>query len=660
MELYDLDAILAGLAGVTAPKALTLMAFGVIASSFFAAMPGIGSLLFLSMTIPYAMTLDPFSCIALLLGIGVVSNTANTFSSVLIAVPGSAGSQATIVDGHPMARKGEARRAFGAAFTASALGGLFGGVVFVLSLPIMKPMVLAFGSPDFLMLVLWGLSAVAILSGNAPIKGLMAAFLGLGISLIGTDARTGIERFTFEDYYLWDGVHIVLVALGVFAIPELVDLSIRRTSVSDSGKLGSGLWQGVKDVFIHWWLMIRCSIVGVWVGMLPGLGSSVADWFAYAHAVQTEKNTENFGKGDVRGVIAPESSNNAKEGGALIPTTIFGVPGSTSYALMLVAFIAVGIKPGETMLTTQLPYLYGMIWVLVIANLFATGLAIGFSNIFAKASVMPFQIIVPMALVLCTVAAFSASFSHADLLMLLIFSIIGLVMKRLGWPRPPLLVAVVLGPQLQNYLWLSIDRYGFEWLGRPAVLVLLALIIVTVFYPLYKQWRSKKESMHMDITSDGRVSHGRNIVAVCGYIGLAVGAAMMALDWPMKAALGVYFVSGFVVFLGLTQIALDCRTLKKERASSEVLEPVRWIGEREKEIAYWIAGLGASVLILGFHITFFVFPLLYSRRYGSSWRTALFLGALAECLLIGLFDTLIHIVWPETYLNILTGIEFIK
>ena len=656
----DWSLISKGIGGILQTKPLLLMIIAVVASSIFAALPGVGSSTLLAMSLPIAMTMQPYEVIALLFGITIISNTANTFPSVLIAVPGGSGSQATIIDGHPMARKGEAKRAFGAAYMASLMGGLIGGVVFFLSLPIVSPLVLLLGSPELLMLVLWGLSAVGILSGNAPVKGLMAAAFGLAVSLIGTEARTGVERFTFEGYYLWDGVHIALVGLGLFAVPELIDLSVRRSTISDTGKLGSGLMQGVRDAWKNWWLVTRCSIVGVWIGILPGLGSSVADWFAYAHAAQTEKNTENFGKGDVRGVIAPESSNNAKEGGALIPTTIFGVPGSTSYALMLVAFIAVGIKPGETMLTTQLPYLYGMIWVLVIANLFATGLAIGFSNIFAKASVMPFQIIVPMALVLCTVAAFSASFSHADLLMLLIFSIIGLVMKRLGWPRPPLLVAVVLGPQLQNYLWLSIDRYGFEWLGRPAVLVLLALIIVTVFYPLYKQWRSKKESMHMDITSDGRVSHGRNIVAVCGYIGLAVGAAMMALDWPMKAALGVYFVSGFVVFLGLTQIALDCRTLKKERASSEVLEPVRWIGEREKEIAYWIAGLGASVLILGFHITFFVFPLLYSRRYGSSWRTALFLGVLAECLLIGLFDTLIHIVWPETYLNILTGIEFIK
>ena len=651
MELYDLDAILAGLAGVTAPKALTLMAFGVIASSFFAAMPGIGSLLFLSMTIPYAMTLDPFSCIALLLGIGVVSNTANTFSSVLIAVPGSAGSQATIVDGHPMARKGEARRAFGAAFTASALGGLFGGVVFVLSLPIMKPMVLAFGSPDFLMLVLWGLSAVAILSGNAPIKGLMAAFLGLGISLIGTDARTGIERFTFEDYYLWDGVHIVLVALGVFAIPELVDLSIRRTSVSDSGKLGSGLWQGVKDVFIHWWLMIRCSIVGVWVGMLPGLGSSVADWFAYAHAVQTEKNTENFGKGDVRGVIAPESSNNAKEGGALIPTMFFGIPGSTSMALVLVTFAAVGISPGEAMITTNKHLIYSMLTVIVLANFLATGLSMGLAGTFAKVSVMPFYVVVPMTLIFTIAAAYGVKSTYQDLATLVVFAFIGFYMRRYGWPRPPVLVAVVLGPQIQTYLWLSMDRYSFDWMLTPGVMIIAVIIVMTVFFPMWRNRKKAKVDMDYYMEEDQpRAQSVGGVVFTLIFLGVLVYGVTEAVKWPIRAAMDVYFITGIGICLAGLQLTLDF--VRYRRDPGAFAPPVQSsnLTRLYLEAAGWIAGILAGIFLIGFHISFFLVPILYVRVYGGSWRLALILGLMAEGILIGLFDTVISVVWQKPIL----------
>ncbi|MCZ6813998.1 MAG: tripartite tricarboxylate transporter permease [Alphaproteobacteria bacterium] len=652
-DLYNPAAIFEGLAGIMSTDALTLMLVGIVASSIFAAIPGIGSLLLLSMVIPYAMELSPYSCIAFLLGIGVVSNTANTFSSVLIAVPGSAGSQATILDGHPMAKKGEARRAFGAAYTASAIGGIFGAVIFVITLPVMKPLVFAFGSPEFLMLVLWGLSAVGILSGNSAIKGLMAAVLGLGITLIGTDARTGIERYTFEDFYLWDGIKLVLVALGVFAVPELVDLSVRRTSISDSGELGSGTWQGVKDVFKNWWLVVRCSAIGVWVGFLPGLGSSVADWFAYAHCVQTEKNKENFGKGDVRGVIAPEASNNAKEGGALIPTTIFGIPGSTSYALMLAAFIAVGITPGEQMLGPQLPYLYGMLWVLVIANLIATGLSMGFSNAFAKLSLVPFYIIVPMTLIMCVVAAFSANFDYADLLVLVIFSVIGVFMKRHGWPRPPLLVAVVLGSQMQNYLWLTVERYYFsEWLARPGVIIIGLVIVATIASPIIRAYRQPGGMLHFDVKSDAPQPQPHGDLVMAGlYIALALAAMIGALDWPPRAALPVYTFTAAGIALALVQVGMVIATMRRTKGPLPREAGASQRRRRYAIITLWFGGLLGTVMVLGFQAAFFAFPLAYARTYGASWRLALGLGIAGVAILIGLFDTIIHIVWPEPLLQ---------
>jgi len=645
-SLYDLGAILEGLHGILNTEVMLLLLGAVVISSLFAAIPGISSILFLTLCIPYAMGLPPYHCIALMLGIGVVSNTANTFSSVLIAVPGSSGSQATIVDGHPMARNGEAKRAFGAAFTASAVGGIFGGIVFIISLPVMEPMVLAFGSPEFLMMVLWGVSAVGILSGNAPIKGLMAAILGLGIALIGTDARSGIERFTFNDYYLWDGVHLVLVALGTFAVPEIIDLSVRRSRISDTGNLGSGLWQGCKDVYKNWWLVIRCSAVGVWVGMLPGLGSSVADWFAYAHAVQTEKNKENFGKGDVRGVIAPESSNNAKEGGALIPTMIFGVPGSTSYALMLAAFIAVGIEPGDQMLGPQLPYLYGMLWVLVIANLMATGISIGFANLFAKISIMPFYVIVPMTLVMCMIASFSASYSYLDLLTLGVFSVIGVFMKRFGWPRPPLLVAVVLGPQLQNYLWLSVDRYQLDWLTRPGVLALLVLILITALYPLWRRMQTKDGGMHLDLKSEATPTLKGNMILVVLFVGLALAAVYGARTWPLKASLDVYVIAAAAFIMGSLQLMFDARRLMQPFSADAAPEAKTNLGIRYVEIAVWVVGLALAIILFGFRLSIFVFPIAYARSKGASWRLAIFLGVLSEGILLMIFGVLIHIIWP--------------
>ena len=486
-----LEAAYQGLLGILEPQAMMLMVGGVLLSSVFAALPGVGVLLILTVVLPFSLTMSPYHAIAFLLGMGAVSNTANTFPSVLIAVPGSAGSQATILDGYPMARKGEAKRAFGAAFMASAIGGVLGAIVLLASLPILRPLVLSFGSPEFFVLVLWGLSAIGVLSGKAPIKGLLAAILGLLIATVGVDEKTAIERFSLDTAYLWDGVNVILIGLGLFAVPELIDLAVRRTSISETENLGSGLVEGMKDVFRHWWLVVRCSAIGVWVGVLPGLGSSVADWFAYAHAVQTEKHSERFGTGDVRGVIAPESSNNAKEGGALIPTIAFGIPGSTSLAIILAAFVSVGIHPGSRMLTDQLHLTLAMVWVLVISNLMATSLAMGFAGTFARLSLQPFYVIVPITLMLCASASFAASYAHEDLYAFLIFSGIGYLMKLFDWPRPPVLVAVVLGFQMETYLWLSIARYDFAWLLRPSVLLLLALVVFTLMLPAIRKRREK-------------------------------------------------------------------------------------------------------------------------------------------------------------------------
>ncbi len=556
-EIYNIHPIIQGIVGVFTLKGVLLMLGGIIGSSVFAAMPGIGSLIFLSMLLPYSMTLPPYECIALLLSIIVVSNVANVFSSVLIAVPGSVGSQATIVDGFPMAQRGEANRAFGAAFTASMMGAVFGAAVWVLTLPVARPLVLYFGSPAFMMLVLWGLSSISVLAGNQPIKGLMSAVLGLAIAMIGPDPRTGIERFVFEEGgYLSSGISPIIIVLGVFAVPELISLMVSRTSVSKSTTLAKGgFWQGAQDCFRHWWLVIRCSTIGVWIGILPGLGSSVADWFAYAHAVQTEKNPENFGKGDVRGVIAPEAANNAKDGGALIPTTLFGIPGSLAYALAIVAFVAVGIEPGKAMLTTQLPYLYAMVAVLLVAHCIAATIAIVFANPFAKLSLAPYYAIVPMTLIFCTVAAFSANYSMNDLYAFLALSVLGFFMKRHSWPRPPMLVAIVLGPQLANYLWLSVDLYGVGWVTHPDVLIIAAVTGVTILTPIFRRYRERKagrgrRSMAMDI-AEAPISGSGGMILILIYMVTMILMILKATEWPSFTSLPIYVVCGAGILFAL-------------------------------------------------------------------------------------------------------------
>ena len=489
-----LEAAINGLLGVLTPESLGFMGLGVLIGSLAGFLPGIGGPSTLAIMLPFVMTMkDPYLVIAILVGMDAVGNTASAIPAILISVPGSIGSAATILDGYPMAKKGQAARALSASFIASLLGGFVGPLALLAALPLLRPLVLAFGSPEFFVLTLWGVTMVGVLSGNAPIRGLLAGIMGVLLATVGLDPKSGVERFAFDQAYLWEGISLVIVALGLFGVPECIDLASRKTSISETQEFGGGFWEGIKDGFRYWWLTLRCSAIGAWVGFLPGLGSSVADWFAYAHAVQTEKNKENFGKGDIRGVIASESANNAKEGGGYIPTIAFGIPGSTSTALILTAFIAVGIQPGPDMLTKQLDLTFAIIWTLALANVIAVALCMLLIKPLAKACFYPFYTVVPLIIVFVFIGAFAANFSSYDLVALMVFSLLGFMMRRHGWPRPPLLLGIVLGSKMELYLWLSTARYGLEWLLRPGVILLFLLVAASLFYPILKQRRERLE-----------------------------------------------------------------------------------------------------------------------------------------------------------------------
>lgn len=656
LSVFHLKDIIDGLFGVIAPFPLALMIFGVLVSSFFAAAPGIGGLLLLSLLMPYAMTLHPFAYIALIFGAASVSNTANTFTSVLIGVPGGAGSQATILDGYPLAKKGEANRALGASFFASLLGGIIGAVTFMISLPFFKPLVLSLGSPEFLMLVLLGLSAVSILGGRQPVKGLISATIGLSVALVGTDARTGIERFTFGSDYLWDGVSLVIIAMGMFAVPEMVDLFRRKTSIAEMEPLKGGQLQGIKDVFRHWWLVIRCSMVGVWVGLLPGLGSSVADWFAYAHAMQTEKKNETFGKGDIRGVIAPESANNAKEGGDLIPTLLFGIPGSSSMAIILVGFTAVGIQPGTAILTNQASYMYGTVWTLVIANIMATLLCMAFTKQFCKACLVPYYYLVPSVFLFCAVGAYGHELDMNDLLALLFFSVVGIVMRRYGWPRPPLLVAVVLGPQVQQYLWLSVGRYYLDWLLFPSVIGLAILLAFTIAYPYIRRRLARQKAGDMDVVHElARAQEKGSLFIAAVLLVTFVAMSVTATQWPLRAALSVYFIAGLGLFLTAIQIGRDTLTLRRQAHTGHKLMPFsRTENLLEINAWLWLAGMVVGTWLVGFHITFLAYPVIFGLIYRANLKYSLYIGIAAFVLCWLIFDYFDGAIWLnvlDTYIG---------
>src|SRR5215216_3855797 len=464
------------------PTRLLYLGAGCIMGLVLGIVPGIGGLAGTAMLLPFTFNMDPYTAFALLLGLGSTTATGDPIPAILFGVPGGAASAATVLDGFPMAKKGEAGRALSAAYMSSLMGGIFGALLMAISIPILRPVMLFIGSPELLAFAVLGISMVAVLSGNAPLRGLTAGCLGIMIAMIGTDPQSGTLRWTFDSLYLWDGLPLTPLLLGVFALPELCDLLIARVAIAagfEKADIYKGQWQGVKDCFKHWWLIMRCSWIGGGIGSIPGISASVVDWLAYGHALKTERGAhETFGKGDVRGVIASESSNNAKEGGALVPTVAFGVPGSATMAILLGAFLIHGLVPGPDMLTKHLSITYAMVWSIALANILGAGLCYLLSGQFARLATLRYTLILPAVLGIVYIGAFEATRQWQDMFSLLGFGVLGWVMKQFRWPRPPLILGVVLGDSIERYLFISIERFGVTWFARPVVVVLFLIAIV--------------------------------------------------------------------------------------------------------------------------------------------------------------------------------------
>jgi hypothetical protein len=335
---------------------------------------------------------------------------------------------------------------------------------------------------------------VAVLSGNAPLRGLTFACFGMMLRMIGTDPQSGTLRWTMDTLYLWDGLPLVPLTLGIFALPELCDLAIGRMAIVQQGQTldtKTGMLLGIKDCIAHWFLILRCSWLGSAMGAIPGIGASVIDWISYGHALKTEKDAaKTFGTGDVRGVIAAESATNAREGGALVPTVAFGVPASAGMAILLGAFLIHGLVPGPDMLTKHLDLTYSMVWSIAIANILGSGLCFLLSGQLAKVATLRYTLFMPGVLSLVYIGAFESSRNWGDLFSLLFFGMLGWAMKHFRWPRPPFVLGFILGEPIERYMFISIERYGVDWLVKPFVLIMFAFAALSLLGPFLQDIRS--------------------------------------------------------------------------------------------------------------------------------------------------------------------------
>ena len=385
-----------------------------------------------------------------------------------------------------MAKQGRAGQAMGAQLAASALGGVVGAVVLAILIPLLKPIVMLFGPAEIFMLIVFGLTFIVVISRESPAKGFSAALLGLLLGTVGLNPHTGVGRFTFDQLWLWDGISIVTVVLGVFAFAEMIDLGARgrnaKIAEGDVKMTWGQLWEGTRAVFDEWWLSLRTAIIGTFIGVIPGLGGEAASWVCYGHAVQTCKNNENFGKGDIRGVIGVETANNAKEGGSLLPTLVFGVPGSSGMAILMGAFLILGITPGPRMITDHLTLVWGMVWVLIIANIIGAASLYPLSRYMGNLVFLRASLLIPPIMVLAGVGAYLIRGFWQDVVLAVAFGLVGFALKKCKFPRAPMILGFVLGPLGEDYLHKSYQLWGWGFFKKPLVLALLVLVIASLAY----------------------------------------------------------------------------------------------------------------------------------------------------------------------------------
>jgi len=478
-----LEAALSGLLQVLSPMALGLMLIGIVIGFIVGILPGLGGSVTMALMLPFTFGMEPIQAFAFLLGMKVVTSTTGDITSVLFGIPGEATSAAVVLDGNPMARKGQAGRALGAVLMSSLVGAVIGAAVLAASIPIIRPIVLAFGPPEFFMLTVVGLTFIASLSDGQVIKGLIMATFGVLIALVGIDPQAGVPRYAFGQLDLWDGLGIVPIVIGLFGGPELLQLMLSKESISGKSSASkiSGVGQGVMDTFRHWVCVAKAGIIGSGIGVIPGVGGSVAQFIAYGYAKQSSKTPEEFGKGSIEGLLAAAGNNNAKDAASLVPMIAFGLPGSVSTAILLNAFLITGINPGPEMLTTHLDVTFSMVWIAIIANVIVVLAALPLLKPLSRLTFTEGPALVPFLLVLVVLGAYAENNRLLDVWVMLGAAIIGVACLRWNWPRVPMLLGLVLGDLCERYLFLSTSLYGWSWVQRPLVL-LFAVAVVAIFF----------------------------------------------------------------------------------------------------------------------------------------------------------------------------------
>jgi putative tricarboxylic transport membrane protein len=484
-----LEAYGAALATLFQPLNLLVMLGAIVIGLIVGIIPGIGGGTMIVILLPFIFRMPAEVALILLVSLHAVVFTSGGITSILLNIPGESFSAATLLDGFPMTRKGEGGRAIGAAVTSSMAGGILPAFLALAMVPLVMPIIMTLGQPEMAVLVLVGISFLAALTGGSVVKGLISGMVGLLLSFVGYHYVTGVHRFDFGTIFLYDGIELIPLLLGLFGIAEILYLVMSGEAAIAPRTVAklSGVAKGIKDVWRHKWLWFRSTIIGYIVGIIPGVGAGVATWVSYGQAKQTSKYPEKFGTGVVEGVIAPEAADNAKEAGSMLTTMALGIPGSAIMALFLAAFLMVGVEPGPTMLVGHLPLALTLLLGISLANIIGGVICLFAAPYLVRVAWVHLDFLFPVILIASLIGVYVATNSPMDFITLLVFGLLGLAMRRYGYSRPALILGFVLGGLFENYSLLSIKLYGPLFFLRPIPLALLVIMIILLNYSNIKR-----------------------------------------------------------------------------------------------------------------------------------------------------------------------------
>ena len=482
-----MDAFINGFISLGDPQLLLVLLVSTLGGVVIGALPGLNATNGAALLLPFTLSMEAIPAIASLVAIYCSATFAGAITAILINTPGTPASATTCLDGYPLAQRGEAGRALGLAVVSSTIGGVLSVICLMIAAPLLARMAYQFTPPEYFALTLFGMSMLASIGEGSPLKNLISGTFGVFLALVGVDMLTSVERFTFGSHDLYDGIGFVPVMIGIFGISELIvqasSLDKRKERVSMKA-----VQLPTRDDYRRVWKSIlRSSGIGVFIGILPAEGATVASMIGYNEAKRWSKTPEQFGKGAIEGIAGSEAANNAATGGAMVPTLALGIPGSATAAVILAGLMVHGIRPGPSMFTEQANFAYTIFWSMMLVNLLFLVVGLTGAKIFARITLIPTQVLWPCVFMVSIVGAYALDQSMFDVWIVLISGIIGFFMRRYGFSVVPLAIGLILGEMLEQRLGQSMVMLDEKWwlmFTRPLALLFFCLTIAALFGPV--------------------------------------------------------------------------------------------------------------------------------------------------------------------------------